>query len=220
VRACKNIECPFIRSSRKAARFDDEVMTCTHCGGPLSAAFVPEARGTTTASRTNARELRGVSGDPLGLCIGSWCSVGSGRGGAAAALTGAALAGFVGIAMLAAGQPVIGTVLVIGAAGIAMWCAIVYRPAAVRLYDHGFEYQRGSVAIGIAYAKLRDARLTITELRHRGIRIGWQLSLAVEWDLGAVTLAARAEGAKPEPEGPFYDFAVAVIRAFKSRAVM
>jgi hypothetical protein len=216
VRACKNIECPFIRSNRKAARFDDEAMTCTHCGGPLSAAFVPEGAGARSRT-TNPRELGGVPVDSLGLCIGPWCSVAGGRGGAGFALTGAAVAAVVGIVMLAARQPVAGTVLVVGGAGIAMWCAIVFRPQAVRLYDRGFEYQRGSMSIGIAYANLRDASLTITEVRHRGIRIGWEASLAVAWDVGALRLSGVTHGAGPEPEGPFYDFAVVVVRAFQSR---
>lgn len=213
MRACQNLECPFIRSGRKAARFDDDVWTCTHCGKPLSAPFAPDVRRGPPP-----KELRGVPVDSLGICVGGWCTVQRQHVGRAVGVVATMALGAIGLVMLAA-SPVAGAVFLVGAAGGGMWLAIGYRPAAVRLYERGFEYERGSVHIGIAFAALRTAALTETKVRVRGVHVGWQLRLDLEWDVGALVLVGNAPGATPTPEGPFHDFAMQVVGAHQRRVV-
>ena len=210
MRVCANIDCSFIRAGRRAAKFDDAAPTCTHCGQALSAPFAAEA---TAMAPTRTKELRGVPLESLGLAIGHWVPVKVGeritfRVGIGAII----IVGLIALGAFMATQPIVGAVMFVAAVVGAVWIAVSNPAAQVRLYDRGFELERGSQKVGIAFAKLESAKLYTTEHLANGIRIGWEYRLELAWDLGRVTLNSVEGRGAAEPSRPFYELAQHVVR--------
>jgi hypothetical protein len=217
MRVCENINCSFIRAGRKAARFEDAVAACSHCGKPLSVAFV---EGASVPASAPTLELTGVPLDSVGVCTGPWIAVEAAPGGRIA-IGVAMVIGLLGISIIAGGHDstaaVFGLPLVVAAMAVGVWVAARNPSGSVRLYEHGFEIERGSQNIAIAFGNIRSATLTTIEWKRYGIRTHWTHRLDLDLDVGALSLDGVEPRENASPQGDFYAFAQHVVRTNQQR---